>query len=484
MSEELLMKIIFSLLLSGIWTYNCWTQEERETKPDLENENRSRYATAIPVLMLPCIILMIFGLCITRLGLSESVEVIMALCFEIFLQISIFYVILLLLLPLLRRYFSAKACAMLWIIPTFLYYVTYSIMNNEEPLLVITMPDRVVSIVAIIWSIGLLLVFGYHIVSHFQFRKYILSNTAFMTDEKARVIWDEEKRYANIQNNLDVVISPNIKTPLSIGLFRGTTKVVLPERKYTEEELRLIFRHELVHIGREDSCTKFFILFCTAICWFNPLMWIAMRKSADDLELSCDETVLADSDDMTRKQYAELILETEGNHRGFTTCLSASATALRYRLSNIVKRRKRWNGGLLVGIILFSLMMTSGYIALAYDEGTGENVIFYAGNADECDLSSVMLDDENGSNYMTCTDEDALKEYLSGLEISRLTSDYTFSNDKERIICIFQGPNDEYGVSLKKHHLTVSKFQQDDFEVETYYVTSGVDWDYILELLE
>ena len=484
MSEEVLMKSVFSLIISGMLVYHCWTQEERETESELKDDKRSRYATTIPVLILPCVIFMIFGIIMTKLGLRESIEVIMALCFEIFMQISIFYMILLLLLPLLRRYFSAKACAILWILPTFLYYVTYSTMNNVEPLFVITIPSRVVHIVTIIWSAGFLLIFSYYIVSHFRFRKYILSNTDFMIDEKARVIWDEEKRYANIQNNLDIVISPNVKTPLSIGLFRGTTKVVLPEREYMEEELRLIFRHELVHIGREDSCTKLFILFCTAICWFNPLMWIAMRKSADDLELSCDETVLGDADDMTRKQYAKLILETEGNHRGFTTCLSASATALRYRLSNIVKKRKLWSGGLLVGLILFILMMTSGYIALAYDEGIGENVVFYAGNTAEHDLSSVMLDGVNGSNYMTCTDEDALKEYLSKLDISKLTSDYTFSNDKERIICIFQGPNEAFGVNLTEHHLTVSKFQQDELEVETYYVASGVDWDYILELLE
>ena len=484
MSEELLMKSVMSVIISGILAYDCWVREKRETDPELKDENRPRYATTIPVLMLPCIILMIFVISMTRLGLRECVEVIMALCFEIFLQISIFYMMLLLLLPLLRRYFSAKACAILWILPTFLYYVTYSTMNNAEPLLVITIPNKVVNIITIIWSAGFLLVFSYYIVSHFHFRKYILSNTTFMTDEKARIIWAEEKRYANIQNNLDIVISPNVKTPLSIGLLRGTTKVVLPEREYTEEELRLIFRHELVHIGREDSCTKLFILFCTAICWFNPLMWIAMRKSADDLELSCDETVLADSDDITRKQYAKLILETEGDHRGFTTCLSASVTALRYRLSNIVKKRKRKNGGVVVGIILFILMMTSGYIALAYDVGIGENVIFYAGSVDEHKLYSMRLDNESGSNFVTCTDEDALKEYLSKLKMARLTSDYTFSNDKERIICVFQGPNEELGVSLTEHHLTVSKFQQNNLEVETYYVTSEVDWDYILELLE
>ena len=28
------------------------------------------------------------------------------------------------------------------------------------------------------------------------------------------------------------------------------------------------------------------LTFCTAICWFCPLMWIAKRRSAEDLELS------------------------------------------------------------------------------------------------------------------------------------------------------------------------------------------------------
>ena len=65
-------------------------------------------------------------------------------------------------------------------------------------------------------------------------------------------------------------------------------------------------------------------------------MRVAARKSADDLELSCDETVLAGEDSGSRKRYAELILKTAGDERGFTTCLSATATALRYRLKNII----------------------------------------------------------------------------------------------------------------------------------------------------
>ena len=73
-----------------------------------------------------------------------------------------------------------------------------------------------------------------------------------------------------------------------------------------------------------DAWGKFFLAFCTAICWFNPLMWVAMRKSADDLELSCDEAVTAELDEAGRRRYASLLLDTVGDERGFTKIGRAS----------------------------------------------------------------------------------------------------------------------------------------------------------------
>ncbi len=39
------------------------------------------------------------------------------------LTISVYFGLLLLLLPLLRRFFSSHACAVLWLLPTFLFYL-------------------------------------------------------------------------------------------------------------------------------------------------------------------------------------------------------------------------------------------------------------------------------------------------------------------------------------------------------------------------
>ena len=43
-------------------------------------------------------------------------------------------------------------------------------------------------------------------------------------------------------------------------------------------------------------------------------------------------------------RYSELILSTAGDERGFTTCLSASAKSLRYRLSRVMRPQKRLPG--------------------------------------------------------------------------------------------------------------------------------------------
>ena len=104
------------------------------------------------------------------------------------------------------------------------------------------------------------------------------------------------------------------------------------------------------------------MVFCTAMCWFNPLMWVAMRKSADDFELSCDESVLLAQPQPVRRQYAELLLKTAGDERGFTTCLSARAASLRYRLTRVLHPKKTSEGTLMLTCFMFLFMIGCGWL--------------------------------------------------------------------------------------------------------------------------
>ena len=141
--------------------------------------------------------------------------------------------------------------------------------------------------------------------------------------------------------------------------------------------MTLILSHEVRHIQRRDAAVKMSIGFCTALCWFNPFMWLTRRKVSEDLELSCDELVLSGADETTRLQYANLLLNTAGSSKGYTTCLSAAASTMRYRLKNAVKPRRVLSGTLLVGLVLGMLILGMGAFSLADRPGTVQSQIFH-----------------------------------------------------------------------------------------------------------
>lgn len=148
----------------------------------------------------------------------------------------------------------------------------------------------------------------------------------------------------------------------------------------------------------------------------------------DDLELSCDEAVTAELDEAERRRYALLLLDTAGDKRGFTTCLSASAKALRYRLQGIVHPLRRTSGALTVGLVFFVLCMSCGYVSLRWTA-----VPWAIGSGPEQDTAYAITDIERRINgrwepYI-CLDETAFRAYLAALPTSDMMGKYSYSGD-------------------------------------------------------
>ena len=477
MSTELFLKGFFVALFSAAF---IWATHLRVSLPpkDAEGE-RQKYLPYMAVFLLPFFVVMLAVLTLFSEGARPAAEITISVCFGIFLHISVYYAVLIPLLPFLRRRISAGACAMLWLIPNYLYILSQSYASVPRPLFVIRAPGELVRMLFFVWVLGAAAVLVWKTATHLVFRVRILREAWDASDAEMLKIWDAEIKSARIKKpKFRLVISKHVSAPLTVGLVRGLTRVVLPEREYSTEELSLIFRHEIVHIGREDAWAKFFLVFCTAMCWFNPLMWIAMRKSADDIELSCDETVLLESDTALRRRYAELILKEAGDERGFTTCLSASASALRYRLKNIMSHRKRRSGALTVGIVFFVLCMTCGYVALAYGEMTGAEMIYNSEDMADYTLRSITMKDNEYNTVFVCTDEAAFHEYMSGLELTRLTGNYSFSENEKQFTFMYYTPKGALAVVLSDETLKCVPLYSGGGS-EQYYLPDGADWEYL-----
>ncbi len=486
MTPSQFLKGFFAVLYCGMVTYICYFQQDRETHPEegyQDNDVTPRYRNVFPTYMLPAMLIIFVLFCIEKGDWLHVTRQVLGWAFGIFIHGSVFFVGLLVVIPGLRRFISARSCAQLWLLPCMSYILAYELMGAERPLWVIKLPAETLDLFAMIWLTGAAGVFLYHVLSHLVFRFQILRRAIPVKDPEILALWEEEKEDNNIKAKLRLVISEQVKTPLSIGLFSGTIRVVLPKRQYTPEDLRLIFRHELVHISRDDSGNKLFMVIYTSFCWFNPLMWVAMKRSAEDLELSCDETVLIGADEETRQRYAALILNTSGDQRGFTTCLSATAKTMRYRLKNIVKARKVYNGALVVGLFLFVFIMTCGYVCLGYDRGSSGQLIFGDTLTDYSLLAARYYEEATGSDHYTCVDEVALKEYLSGFQLTTLTGNYEQEDDPE-LILTFSGSKGVFGLILNDETMALTPLYGDRRGSDQYLLDQKVDWEYLMSLFE
>jgi beta-lactamase regulating signal transducer with metallopeptidase domain len=98
--------------------------------------------------------------------------------------------------------------------------------------------------------------------------------------------------------------------PAAVGVIQP--RLVVPAgfaERFTAEERRLVRAHELAHIDRLDARYNAAAALATWVCWFNPLLHLAVHAMRQDQELACDATVLEQMPG-ARRLYAETLLRT------------------------------------------------------------------------------------------------------------------------------------------------------------------------------
>ena len=143
----------------------------------------------------------------------------------------------------------------------------------------------------------------------------------------------EMKDAAHLRNK--IYLSEKIITPAVHGIIKP--KIILPA-SYKDKDIELIIQHEEMHICRADNLWRILAFLIVAAHWFNPLCWVFLKLLLTDLELSCDECVLARLGDNRAKEYALSLLE---SRQGATVFASAFGGAkIRTRIENILSFKK------------------------------------------------------------------------------------------------------------------------------------------------
>lgn len=464
--------------------WQTWKYEREVAEYGVPLEKRPGRETVIwvsPMLLPTFFIILFVGFAVVQ-DFGFAADAMQEFLLELMVTLVVYYAVLFCLLPLFRRLFSARACAVLWLLPVYLYWMRQLWVNNHvEPLLVLRIPRPIMKPLVIVWAVGAAGTAAWKIISHLVFRKQVLLNVKPVGINDISRLWEREQERIERKKPIPLLISPNVASPLTIGVFSWSMRTVLPEKTYTLDELELIFRHELRHVQRRDVDTKIMLAFCEAICWFNPLMWLASKRAIADMELSCDEMVVYGKNEQERKRYASLLLNTAGNDRGFTTCLSASAKTLRYRLKNVVQQRKRFPGAIFLGIMTMVLIMSTGQITVTADYGSVEEVIFQPAQIGELESVTVKRPGTRGYSRVYGWDEEKLLSCLRELPVTWIgrDSDDTQEHEQELLLVFHKEQGGFIWVDIMDDQIEVSGNGSD-----LYRLDQDVDWDQIWSCLD
>ena len=110
-----------------------------------------------------------------------------------------------------------------------------------------------------------------------------------------------------IDRPLTLLRGDRLGVPVTWGIVYPI--VLLPEDAdaWPDERRRYVLVHEMAHVKRLDALTQLVGQVALAVFWFNPLMWIAVRRMQLEREHACDDYVLRHGTHPSR--YAEDLLE-------------------------------------------------------------------------------------------------------------------------------------------------------------------------------
>ena len=155
--------------------------------------------------------------------------------------------------------------------------------------------------ILLLWAIGAAALPVYHFGAYFLFRFRVKRHLVLLEQGTCRgpfVLDPPVYRCAAVEG------------PVMLGWLRPI--ILLPETDYTAQEHAAVLLHERCHFRRGDLWYKLLLLAARSVHWFNPLVWLMVRKAEEDLEFACDEAVIGRQGREFKKIYSRAIVKTAG----------------------------------------------------------------------------------------------------------------------------------------------------------------------------
>lgn len=236
-------------------------------------------------------------------------------------------------------------------------------------------------VLAVLWLAGIAALLIYAVVSYVLLRRRM--STAVRLEGN---VWQSER----------------VRSPFVLGVLKP--RIYLPYG-LTGEQTRYVLAHERYHLKRLDHAVRPLAFLILTVHWFNPLVWAAFLLMGRDMEMSCDEAVLAREEDAGRAYSATLLSFAANRRFPSPSPLAFGEGSVKTRIKNALnwRRPRLWvTAAAIVLCIAVLAACTADPLDKAGEDLTGvyvtDQVVYYSM------LSSAIYWDDNGCVY-TVTDD-------------------------------------------------------------------------------
>lgn len=281
-------------------------------------------------------------------------------------------------------------------------FFTYEIFKGEQSI-------AVWQIFLAIWILGIIIL-GFYKIKDYKRTLRMLRILPKIPLKCLNAVWEEDfiKKYPEVQE-LKFVKFDHTVSPFLAGLRQ--TLIVMPNREFTDQELRCIVGHEVLHYRNHDIFWKIFTeAFCT-VFWWNPVFLFMKKRLFHMIEIKNDRKLTEAMTVKEKSEYLDCLLEIVKDSCGnsFTGTVGFSKTdkkILRQRVELIVSPGKISKGcqvvtGIVVAVLLFlsTAVVFEPTYPLAEGQGLGldENTGFLVENGEVYDI--YLLGVHIGTTY-------------------------------------------------------------------------------------
>lgn len=218
--------------------------------------------------------------------------------------------------------------------------------------------------IPVAWGAGVLALGLYLLMTHYRLWRRVAFCRPLVDSDVLKLL-EDCKQLMSVHVPVSVVETAAVDAPCLFGFLRP--RLLLPDgftRRFSLEELRHIFLHELGHIRRKDIPLGWLMAVLQVLHWFNPLVWLAFSRIRATRELACDELALSHAGAAGSKPYGRTIvklLESFGDSFRLPSVagIAEDRKEMKERIAMIAKYQKTNRGMGLAGVLFIGLALIS-----------------------------------------------------------------------------------------------------------------------------